>query len=169
MTSKEEFLTAEALRELLAYDPETGEFVWLKSPRNSVPKGAVAGSLNGRGYTCITALGKVYRAHRLAWLHVYGSWPADDIDHINGEPTDNRIANLREATRSQNQANSRIRKDNSSGSKGVIWERRRQKWEAQIRVNGKRRHLGYFTCKEEAARAYAAAAKQAFGEFARLA
>ena len=97
-----------------------------------------------------------------------GAWPKDQIDHVNGDRSDNRFCNLREATNSQNQANRRCEATSTSGVKGVSWDRRCRRWQAQISINGKPKHLGGFTSKEEAARAYAAAAIALRGEFARL-
>jgi hypothetical protein len=111
--------------------------------------------------------GHRYYLHRLAWYYVYGQWPERDVDHINGDPSDNRITNLRLATQTQNNANARRRRDNTSGFKGVTWNRARRKWMAQIDYGGDHFYLGLFT-KIEAARAvYAAKSLELFGEFAR--
>jgi hypothetical protein len=156
-------LTVARLRGLLHYDPETGVFTWRVRVGNRVP-GDVAGIARPRGYYEVTVGGRVYRAHRLAWFYVHGEWPADQIDHVNGDPSDNRLANLRPAARSQNNAN-RKRCPNASGYKGV--SRDRTRWKAQICVDGQRFNLGYFGCPVEAHAAYVRAAEERFGEFAR--
>jgi hypothetical protein len=100
------------------------------------------------------------------WHH--GRWPTNHIDPINGIRDDNRIENLREATNAQNGANQGKPSTNTSGYKGVHWDKCNKKWVAQIRVNRKATHLGYFTNIEDAAATYQAAARQYFGEFAHL-
>jgi hypothetical protein len=160
-------LIAERLREILSYNPETGVFTWLVSTSNRVRVGSVAGTMQNRGYQQMTVDNRRYLAHRLVWLYVHGEWPPTDIDHINGVRNDNRLANLRLATNTQNQANSRKRADNTSGFKGVCWDARDHKWKAHLHVNGRQRHLGYFDCPAAAHRAYLAAAEKLHGEFAR--
>ena len=109
MTDSKQELTAERLREVLAYDPDTGVFTWKArtSPFSRVNVGDVAGNLRRDGYIEICVDGRKHQSHRLAWLYVYGEWPADQIDHINGIRTDNRIANLREANNAENHHNLR--------------------------------------------------------------
>jgi hypothetical protein len=162
-------LTAAELREILSYDPETGVFTWARSPNRKIRVGDVAGSIKrgSRGSECtvIVFRRRVYTAHRLAWLYTYGVWPVELIDHANGNPHDNRIANLRIATASQNMANTKFRRHNTSGVRGVLWRGDVRKWQALIQVNKKRKHLGYFEDKNEAAAAYQRAYKQFFGEF----
>ena len=102
---------------------------------------------------------RLHKAHRLAWFYVYGSWPNDQIDHINRNKTDNRIANLREVTNKQNQQNASKRSDNTSGHPGVSWYKRDSKWQARIKHNQKDTHLGYFENLEEAIAARKAAEK----------
>ena len=121
------------------------------------------------GYRHVRLDQQNYMAHHLAWVFCYGSFPepGSDVDHINGNRDDNRIENLRLATRSQNNANARIGKNNSSGYKGVTWFKRHGLWRAQITVNRVNKHLGYFKCPKEAHQAYISAAESAFGEFAR--
>ena len=118
-------LTAEELRELLRYDPNTGIFRWkVKQRRVSYGVGDVAGSLDSSsGYHRIRIDGRDYRASRLAWLYVYGRWPTDEIDHKNTIRDDDRLANLREATRGQNNYNTKRFSTNTSGLKGVCWRR----------------------------------------------
>lgn len=160
-------LTAQRLKELLIYDAETGYFWWREAeyPRR------VSGLAGWTGppptsYVRIGIDGVVYHAHRLAWLYVHGRWPTNHIDHINRNPSDNRIENLREATRSQNHGNRKRRSDNSSGYKGVGRHSAHQ-WRAQIQVAGRRMHLGLYPSAEEAHEAYMRAAQTHFGEFAR--
>lgn len=159
----------EALRqrvmELLDYDPDTGVFT-RKVSRGNVRAGSVAGSHHPQGYLRIAIDGKNHKAHRLAYLIVHGFTP-NAIDHINGNPADNRIDNLREATIQENNRNTGKRVTNSSGYKGVYWKKQSQKWMAYITVTRKNIHLGYFTNPEEASAAYEAAAKKHFGEFYR--
>lgn len=160
-------LAASRLRELFEYRPETGEFVRLVTRSATARAGQKAGCLRPEGYMTIMIDRVPYQSHRLAWLYVTGDWPPADLDHINGNRSDNRIANLRPASRSQNNANAKLRSDNKSGSKGVSWDAGRNRWHAQIRAHGKQHHLGRFHSKEEAQAAYATAAKRMFGEYAR--
>jgi hypothetical protein len=161
-------VTAERLREVLAYEPATGVFTWLVRTTNSVKVGDVAGCVNKGGYVHITIDGCCYLAHRLAWLYMSGEWPVDDLDHINGDRADNRICNLRDATESQNIANSRMQVNNKSGFKGVSWHKYARKWCACIGLNGKVKHLGYFDSPEGAFMEYCFAAWRNFGDFANI-
>lgn len=143
-------LTQSRLKELLHYDPDTGVFVWLVKRPPYISIGSVAGNLNDRGYRRIEIDKKQHKAHRLAWLYIYGKFPDGEIDHINREKSDNRIANLRDVTRSINLQNCAIRKSNTTGVKGVSWDKRRQKWQASIKINNSQKFLGYFKIIEEA-------------------
>lgn len=164
-----EELTAERLRQLLSYEAESGLFRWLVGGQNyPVNIGDVAGYDNGRGYIVIGLLYRTYRAHRLAWLYSYGEWPSKDIDHVNRNRHDNRLSNLRQATRSENMANTGISRRNTSGLKGVSYNPKRKLWRACITVNWKNNVLGYFETKELAAAAYASAALEFRGEFANV-
>tara|TARA_R110000737_G_scaffold98933_1_gene133004 strand:+ start:140 stop:619 length:480 start_codon:yes stop_codon:yes gene_type:complete len=155
-------ITQDELKELLSYCPDTGIFTWVSGKR----KGRVAGCSNGIGYIRIVINGERYGAHRLAWLYSYGSFPVDMIDHINGVKDDNRIVNIRNATCSQNQINRAIQSSNTSGIKGVSWNKGAKKWKVQIRIYGKKVYLGYFSDKDEAGEAYRKAADKHHGEFA---
>lgn len=156
---------AELLGAAIEYFPDTGLFRWKISPAQNVFAGSVAGSFDNKGYWRIKYKERAYRAHRIAWLLMTGEWPTEQIDHRNLVKSDNRWCNLREATNSQNKANS---KGLGRFPKGVYLHQR-GKFGARIKSNGKERHLGYFQTAEEAAAAYAAAAKEYFGEFARTA
>lgn len=169
-------LTADFVRQILNYDPETGIFIWkIRKIRfgnehadrifNGHFGGNAAGSIAPEGYVVIGVQGKVYRAHRLAWLYMTGEWPDRDIDHINGDKSDNRIANLRSATKIENKRNRRRNTDNTSGCKGVSWHKRDQKWYARIMVDGKSKSLGYYKSLQSAHAAYCAASQKYHGEF----
>lgn len=139
------------------YAPDTGVFTWVRPASRRVQAGQEAGWLNDSGYVLVSLDGIKYRAHRLAWRIVYGYWPKNQIDHINGDRTDNRIVNLREATDAQNRQNTRKRVDNKSGYVGVYYASWANAWRAEIRVAGKQRKLGYFATPELAHAAYAKA------------
>ena len=157
-------LILERLKFLLSYDRNTGEFFWIKPTRNK-KKNAAAGFDRGKGYRSIEIDGRTYRSQRLVWFYEYGYWPINQIDHINGNRADNRIENLREATNSQNRANSKRQKNNQSGYKGV--KRSGDKWMARIRKNRQLIYLGLFETAASAHAAYAAAAQELHGDFAR--
>lgn len=157
-------LTLEAVSALLDYNPETGKFFWKQSRGGTARIGSEAGSLGKNGYILIVVgLNKAY-AHRLAYLFIFGEWPTEQVDHINGIRHDNRAVNLRAATNQQNQANRRS--TSANGLKGVTYDRRKSKWIAQITVNQVHKFLGLFNTREEAGAAYLAAARGAFGEYA---
>lgn len=150
-------LTQSRLKELLHYNPDTGLFTWKVSLSKRVKVGDIAGTVKNPGYLRIRIDGKPYYAHRLAWLYVYGAWPKDQIDHINGERTDNRICNLREATNAENQQNRKKQINNVSGYPGVYWNKSGQKWQARIKINSKTKYLGLFETPEAGHHAYLAA------------
>jgi hypothetical protein len=158
-------LTIEQLKELLEYNHDTGVFTWIKLIGTSNRKvGGVAGTKRD-GYIRITIKGKIYSAHRLAYLYMTGKFPENDIDHINHIRHDNRWTNLRDATHSQNQANRVKHKNNTSGYKGVNWDKRYKKWRAKIQYMNKSIYIGYYTTPQEAAEAYKKKAIELFGEF----
>lgn len=158
-------ITVERLRELLDYHPETGVFRWKVSKSQGTAAGSAAGFVEREGYRRIKVDGRKYKAHRLAWLHVHGEWPSREIDHVNRNPDDNRIDNLRLATASQNRGNSRRLSNNTSGYKGVSFRPETGRWRARISHGGKSTCLGDFSSPEEASAAYLSAAKAFFGEF----
>lgn len=154
-------LTRERLCELLNYDPETGLFAWRKF--RSGGRVSLEAGTNIRGYRSIMIDGQWHRAHRLAWLYMFGRWPVRHIDHIDGDGSNNKIVNLREATGSQNEANKPLSSKNAVGIKGVC--RVGNKFQASARVNGKVRYLGIFDTKEEAGAAYRAQVLDLYGEY----
>lgn len=155
--SKPKEFDIEHLRSLIAYDPETGDLTWLsRGVKNSKRAGKRAGCLDAHGYCCVLVMGRSFKAHRIAFALHYGRWPASQIDHIDGDRANNRIANLREATNRENMQNQIRRPSNKSGYVGVDWHARDRKWRAQIRLNGKNHHLGLFDCPREAHAAYLA-------------
>lgn len=150
-------LDSTRLRELLNYDPDTGEFTWRQTVANRLC-GTRAGA-NNHGYRQIRIERKLYQAHRLAWCYVYGVWPPYMVDHINGIKGDNRIANLRLATNQENQQNRRT-PQGSNPYIGVSWNKAAKRWEAQIRLQGKPTYLGRFSTPEEAHAAYLKAKRE---------
>lgn len=151
----ERVLTAERLREVLQYHPETGQFTWKLNP-SCVRIGKIAGTLLEKGYVKIAIDKRAHMAHRLAWLYVHGEWPDGYIDHINRNKSDNRISNLRVVGRNENMQNQGLHKRNTSGFRGVSEFKNR--WRARISVNGKDKYLGRFKDKESAYEAYLKAA-----------
>lgn len=139
------------LKELLHYCPDTGVFT-----RRST--GKPTGTFKHHKYVRVHIDAGRYYAHRLAWLYVYGEWPLLHLDHINHDPLDNRIANLRQVTVSQNVQNSRVSKANTSGQRGVSLDRRRGRWCAYIFLNRRKHHIGCYDTFEAAAQAYIEAA-----------
>lgn len=161
-------ITAELLREILVYEPCSGSFLW-KISSGRAKAGDVAGYAGDLDYRSIQIFGRAYCAHRLAWLHVHGIWPADEIDHINGVRGDNRLVNLRSATTAENRQNHAVRRDNTSKFPGVNWDKYSGKWRVRIRVPGRRLHVGLFKRLEDAvsARAEAKAKLHTFQPFDR--
>lgn len=137
-------LTQEYLKECLTYTPETGEFVWKERPRehfntgtvhrtwNTKNSGNLAGSKDAYGYLVTKVMGKSNKNHRLAWLYVYGEFPPEHMDHINGDPSDNRLSNLRSVTRKENMRNRKLQGKNTIGIPGVWLSKTKRKWMATI-------------------------------------
>lgn len=162
-------ISMERLKQRVSYDPETGVFIWRETLGGKCREGWPAGRLGtgkAAGYMRITIDGCEYKAHRLAWFYMTGEWPKDQIDHINGNPSDNRWSNLREATQSQNKANTRAYRNSKSGIVGVCWSASNRKWNASINKDGKRIHLGRYHDLATAISVRQAKAKELFGELA---
>lgn len=152
-------ITQSELKSKLYYNPETGIFTRITTKKsNNKP--------SSNGYIYLSVNNKQYSAHRLAWLYVYGEFPTNCIDHINRIKHDNKIENLREASYSQNSYNKECK--SKSGYKGVTWWERDKKWKAQIEIDGKNKHIGYFETPELAHKAYCTYQSQVAGEFARV-
>lgn len=150
-------ITQTYLKSLVSYDPLTGVLTWKTRPIESFATIGAGKAWNARyagktigythkvtGYLHTRINCKPYQAHRLAWLYVNGSWPVAEVDHVSHDRADNRIINLREATRTQNSRNMSRSKTNKSGFTGVSWYKRDSKWRAQVKVNGKTKNLGHF-------------------------
>lgn len=144
-------ITQNKLKEILDYNPKTGIFIWKVSFANNINKGEIAGCVNGNGYIQISIKGKLYLAHRLAFLYMKGYFPEFDVDHKKGIKTDNRWKNIRHATKSCNLQNQKMDLRNKSGFPGVFWCKRNKKWKAQIGINKKTISLGYYESSLEAA------------------
>jgi|TARA_R100000482_G_scaffold123244_1_gene72782 hypothetical protein len=167
-------LTAEIVRELLYYNPNTGKLFWkerslkyFKSERFArrwntryagkeafITKEKDYSSKHGRIRRKVGTIFEIkYYAHRIIWLHYYGCWPKDQIDHINHDATDNRIINLREVSGFENQKNRTLQKNSTTGYTGVTWHKTNKKYTARIKVNNKDIHLGSYDNLEEAIKA----------------
>lgn len=159
-------LTQKKLRKLLSYNPFSGELTWRKTlGSRAMENQLVSGSLSGEGYRRLRVLGELHQAHRLIWLHVYGRWPTGDIDHINRNRSDNRLSNLREASRTENMLNTGCSPKNTSGYKGVTYHKRSGKFMAQASLSGKNHYLGLHKTPEEASASYQCFAKANHGNF----
>lgn len=148
-------LDQERLKLLLTYDDATGGFVWNGCGRNQT-KGRNAGSLDRHGYLQTRIDGKIYFNHRLAWLYIYGKFPDGVIDHINGNPLDNRITNLRDVSRRTNQENQRSApsSNKTTGLLGATFHKKTGKFLAKIQVKKKQIYLGLFLTAEQAHQEY---------------
>ena len=153
-------LTQERLKQCVYYNEITGVFTRISCGQNPSRIGKPTGTLTNHGYLRMRVDKQLYSAHRLAWLYVHGAFPDGQIDHINGDRTDNRIANLRAATNQQNSENQHAPRSNSKlKMRGVSWHKLAKKYVAQIVVAGKKKHLGCFDTPEEAYSSYVSAKK----------
>lgn len=171
--------SVEYLRKCFLYSEDTGILTWRIRPLshfatenacntiNSRFGGKPAGCLRPSGYLAIRMGNDLYFAHRVAWKMHTGSDPTGDIDHINKIKTDNRVINLRDVSRSQNNMNGKSAKGATSKYLGVSWSANAGKWVAQITKNYQHKYIGCFSCEIEAAKAYDRAAIEMFGEHAR--
>ncbi len=167
-------LTADRLRQCLHYDHIYGEFWWLQDRSDKVVPmwkcGASKKDLKQpKRYIYIKVDGHLYFAHRLAWLHYYGEWPERFIDHINGNKRDNCIANLREASAVQNNQNRAVGRYNTSGCKGVSWDKKLKGWRVTIIINYRKIYVGCSQSLPKAVEMRQAAEEKYFGSFARAA
>lgn len=159
-------ITHARLLEALHYDPFTGIFTWLISTNHSIKIGQVAGSISAvDGYVYLGIDRCLHKAHRLAWFYMTGEWPPEHVDHRDRATCNNRWSNLRLATRSQNLSNSKKRKDNKTGARGVSWQASAKKYRASIMIETVNHYLGLFDTVAEASAAYEAVAIKARGEF----
>lgn len=170
----EESKAVELVRDFFDYDPETGNLYHRDKPRkyfnndkgwkssnSQVDKtNPIKGTLDRWGYPRVRVFEKKIYLHRLAWFHFYGCWPEGQLDHINRVKSDNRLINLRDVSNRENSINRGRYKNNTSGKTGVCFEKRIRKWQAQIKVLGRRYHLGYFTRFDEAVKAREEAEKK---------
>jgi hypothetical protein len=155
-------LTQEQVRKLFNYNSETGVLTWKIRPANNVQIGDTAGSDNGEEYLQTKINRRLHYNHRISYLWYHGYLP-EFIDHKNG--MSNKIDNLRECTQSQNQCNRKLNRNNTSGIKGVSWNKLAKKWVAKVYIDGKQKHLGFFTGLSDAESAVKAARKKHHGEF----
>lgn len=149
-------ISHERLKKLLLFDAETGVFVWKANGTGKAKAGTIAGHLHKKsGYTRISVDGVKYGAHRLAWFYAYGVWPSSEVDHKDGQKSNNTIHNLRSTDKTGNQQNIQKARGNSASKLlGVSFHKTTGKWVAQIQANCKKIHIGYFATPEEAYRAY---------------
>jgi HNH endonuclease len=142
--AKERALSANALREILTYNPQSGFFVRKTMVGSRGAVGQIVGSLHHSGYLHVWIGKYQYLLHRLVWLWMTGDWPVEQIDHINGDKSDNRWSNLRAATHGQNKRNSRLSKNSTSGYVGVSYFRSNRRWYSYLTLNGKKVFVGFF-------------------------
>lgn len=149
-------ITADQAASVLRYSPATGQFTWTRDRRGGMKAGSAAGTITRSGYVQIHCMGKLYFAHRLAWLFVYGIWPYGVVDHIDGDGTNNRIDNLRDVSRAVNQQNQRRahRSNKSSGLMGAHFDARTRRWMAKISHENRTVNLGRYDTAEDAHAAY---------------
>jgi hypothetical protein len=157
----------EFIKRVYFYDPLTGIFIRRIKTSHSSYIDKPLGTKNLKGHLTTSFLGKQIFIHRLAWFYQTGKWPSEHIDHINGITNDNRWCNLREASNAENLWNRGKQKNNTTGAKGVYFDKERNLFAAELKVNGKRIRLGRFKTIEEAESAHIAASRKLHGEFMR--
>jgi len=160
-----QLISHEELLRVLVYNSETGIFKWKVKPSAKVKIGATAGTPHNSGYICVMIYGVHYMAHRLAWFHYYGVWPTHLIDHRDTIKTNNWISNLREASYTENLFNTTKRCSNTSGYRGVYFNKQLGKYIASSTISGNRVHLGCFVTPELASEAYQMFVKEYHGQF----
>lgn len=158
-------LTQERAKQLLQYDPETGKLYW-KESRGSVAAGTELKASHSLGYVRARIDGELYYGHRLIFFMETGEWP-DEVDHMYGDTSDNRWDKIRPSTHKQNLTSTKLRKDNTSGYKGVSWNKNMKKYVAQAKVNGKQTYFGLYDTAEEASKVIIKVRNEFFGDFAR--
>lgn len=158
-------LTADTAKSIWRYEPLTGHFYWLLSPKYDVAIGSKAGWFDGKYYR-LSYKGKRYKCSRVAWLITYGEWPAEQIDHINGIKSDDRIENLRKATNAQNACNALAKSSSYLGLRGI--SKKRYGYQVLLGKNGGTVYVGHFKTIEAATAARDSAARELHGDFARL-
>lgn len=155
----------EKIKTVLSYDRNSGNFYWLCSRRSGIKPGDIAGHKRKRsGYVMLKVFGRQLQAHRLAWFYIHGYWPID-LDHKDRDRSNNAIENLREASPSQNTMNTGVWISNTSGYRGVTWNRTVKKWQAQAKIDGKNHYLGIFDNPLDASIAYEAFRLDRHGAF----
>ena len=160
-------ITQKWLQTIFFYNPMTGVFTRRLKTNTKQKLGEVAGRLNADGYWHIHIGHTMYKAHRLVYLYLYGELPLREVDHINGNKSDNRLANLRLCERKENCRNFKKYKNNTSGFVGVSKHKKCNRWVATMQVDGTQKYLGLFKTPEEASAVYEKATKEVFGEFHR--
>lgn len=150
-------ITQHRLKEVLRYDEISGNFFWIAPTSARARTDTPAGGKLSDGYWGIRIDGRLYRAHRLAWLYCYGEMPLKGLDHIDQNPRNNRIVNLRLSDQMLNMTNTKVRSDNTSGVTGVTWDAKRQRWVAKIKIAYRTIHLGRYVDKDAAIAARKAA------------
>ena len=154
MSYRNDTLSQPRLKEILEYQCETGDFIWKYRTSNRIKINDIAGckhtTKDGKTYILIRIDSVLYSAHRLAWFYVYGNWPLNEIDHIDGNGTNNKLNNLREATREINSKNIRLRTDNKTGHSGINWREDLRKWRVSISIGGKLKYYGCYKHKVDA-------------------
>lgn len=167
-------ITQSYLKTRLEYCPESGKFTWLpikeRSRRdaywNRAHAGNIAGTVKMSGYVRVKLDGIEYAAHRLAWLYAHNETPSSEIDHKDRDRSNNRLDNLRPATRKQNSQNKKIPQNNTSGATGVTWHSGLRKWQASLETDGKLYYFGVHSVFEAAVAARADGQAKVFGEWA---